>query len=113
MRPIIYDVASQFLCDNKSPEFQKHFEHLNETLADEKAYIQYVNDFCCELLPKYMDQFTRGGAGKQFFSKGFLKGIGDVLKGRGFFNKANSYNNYNCESYRWAIIRAMQLKYKL
>ena len=80
---------------------------LNETLKDETAYMEYVNKFVLELYGHYQGLLTRGGWFTKAFTKELIKGI---IEG---FKKEHVYNCLNCESHRWAIVRALRLKYDI
>lgn len=107
IRPIYYDFDNHYICDNGSSEFQKHLAYLNDSLNDDTAYYDYINKSVLKLFRHYKGLFTRGGWVVSAFSKGFLKGI---VEG---FKKEHIYNCINCESHRWAIVRAMRLKHKI
>lgn len=108
IRPIIYQAEKNYISDNSSKTFKEHIEQLNSILLDEHAYMEEVNKNVKRILPHYMSQFTRGGLISNPFSKGFLKGLVEGFMGRGFFNRVHSLNNIQCESHRWAIVRAMR-----
>lgn len=105
--PIYYNVKNNYIDFNHSEDFTKHLTWLNESLKDEEAYMKYVNKFVVELYGHYRGLFTRGGWLASIFSKEFLKGI---IEG---FKKEHIYNCINCESHRWALMRAMRLKYDI
>ena len=110
MRPIMFNAETRYVCDNASESYAAYLDHINGTLQDEEAYMEYVNGCVQKLLPFYRNQFSRGGLVCNPFSEGFLKGLAEGLLGRGFFKKEHLLNNVQCESHRWAILRAMKLK---
>lgn len=110
IRPIVYDPATDYICDNEDKVFAEHLEKMNATLQDEKKYNEEVMKDLKKRLPFYLGQFSRGGMVTSIFSKGFLKGIAEGLMGRDFFGKHHAINNIRCESHRWAILRALQAK---
>lgn len=69
-------------------------------------YINEVNKELERLLPHYLGLFSRSGL-VATFGKEFIKGIVES------FDKKHAFNNINCESHRWAIQRALRLKYNL
>lgn len=105
--PIYYNAKTNYIDINHSMEFEKHMNWLNETLRDEKAYMEYVNKFVMKLYGHYQGLLTRGGWLVNVFTKEFLKGI---IEG---FKKEHVYNCLNCESHRWAIVRALRLKFDI
>lgn len=112
MRPIIYDYANGYIHDNTTESFANHWKHICDFLKDDKAYLKEVNNSVTKLLPHYMGQFSRGGFVTGLLQKGFIKGFVEGLLGRGFFNRIHALNNIQCESHRWAILRAMKKKSK-
>lgn len=105
--PIYYDAKNNYIDFNHSTDFKNHLIWLNKTLTDEEAYMKYVNQFVVELYGHYKGLFTRGGWLATIFSKEFLKGI---IEG---FKKEHIYNCINCESHRWALVRALRLKFDI
>lgn len=108
IRPIVYDHVNGYIKDNTSEEFAAHWKRINQLLQDDEAYMKEVNQAVCRLFPHYQGQFSRGGMLTGVFQKGLLKGIAEGFMGRGFFNYRHSLNNIQCESHRWAILRAMK-----
>lgn len=108
--PLFFDQNTEYISINDNADFLKHIETINTTLTNEKMYMNAVNLYVKELLPFYYNQFTRGGLGMSLFSIGFLKGLVEGFMGKGFFGKRHAINNIRCESHRWAILRAMNLK---
>lgn len=109
MKSVIYQPEAKMITENDDKAFKEHIDRLNGLLKDEGAYMQEVNKSVSNLLPHYMSQFSRGGLVKSFFSMGFLKGLAEGLLGRGFFKREHWVNNLQCESHRWAILRAVAL----
>lgn len=108
VRRIVYDFQNGYIKDNNSEMFEKHMLHLCELLKDEKKYTEEVNRSVAKLLPQYKGQFSRGGFITGLIQKGLLKGLVEGFMGRGFFNRTHALNNMQCESHRWAILRAMK-----
>ena len=104
---IYYDIKSNYLDINESVNFQKHLVRLNETLADKEIYMKYINREVLRRYRQYQGLFTRGGWIVNVFPGSFLKGIAEKFK------KEHIYNCLSCESHRWAIIRALRLKYDI
>lgn len=105
--PIYYDIKTNYIDIHQSTRFQNHLNWLNETLENEEAYMKYVNQFVLDHYGHYQGLFTRGGWLAKICSKDFLKGI---VEG---FKKEHIYNCLNCESHRWAIVRALRLKFDI
>lgn len=110
IRPITYDADKRYVSDCASDEFSAYLTRINAVLNDGREYYAYVNSFVSKLLPHYMNQFSRGGLVHNPFAIGFIKGLAEGVLGRGFFKKEHWQNNLQCESHRWAILRAMKLK---
>ena len=110
IRPLYFNQKTEYIGDNESEAFKQHLMEMNETLQNEDKYILEVNRSLKGILPFYYDQFSRGGLVKNPFSIGFIKGILEGFMGRGFFNHHHAINNIRCESHRWAILRAINLK---
>lgn len=107
VRPIFYDISKHYICYNSSEEFKEHLDSLNSSLADDMAYMDYINESVLKLYSHYQGLFTRGGWIAQIISISFLKGVVERFK------KEHIYNCIKCESHRWAILRAMRLKYNI
>ena len=107
IRPIYYDATNHYICDGQSLEFQKHLNGLNNTLADAPSYYAQVNKSVLNLYGSYQGMFTRGGWLANPAPISFLKGVAEGFK------KEHIYNSINCESHRWAMLRAMRLKHKI
>lgn len=105
MKSIHYSQENQFLSCNDDSEFSKHLENINSVLKDDRTYRDCVDEKCLSLLPKYYSLFSRSGFVSKITTKEFLKGIIEKFK------KEHAFNCINCESHRWAIERAMRLKY--
>ena len=105
IRPIYYDATNNYICDNQSSEFRKHLNDLNNSLANEPSYYAQVNESVLNRYGSYQGMFTRGGWLADPISISFLKGIAEGFK------KQHVYNSINCESHRWAMLRAMRLKH--
>lgn len=109
--PIVYDSLNCKLSVNKEDSFEKYLYNLNGVLNDSEKYLDYVNKYLLKLLPQYMGQFSRSGFLYYSSVSCWLKGLMDFIKGRKVFNKAHLVNNIRCETHRWAILRAMSVKY--
>lgn len=112
IRPVIFRQEDGYICDNDSNDFFNYLKRINNVLANEEAYMSYVNGFVEKMLSFYTGQFSRGGWIVKVFSKGFMKGLAEGLLGKGFFSIHHALNNIQCESHRWAILRALNLKKK-
>lgn len=108
IRPILFNQKIQYICDNNSSDFSNYLNKINDILKDDKRYISYVNEYVKKLLPFYYQQFSRSGWNYNIFSKGFLKGIADGFLKKGFLKSEHALNNIQCESHRWAILRALK-----
>lgn len=107
MRPVLYQDDTQYICDNLSDEFKKHIDELNSVMQNQVSYMKKVNVCVSGLLDHYMGLFSRSGWLAKINSKETLKGIVER------FDKKHAFNNISCESHRWAIIRALKLKYNV
>lgn len=110
VRPIIYDAENGYIKDNHDKAFAAHIEKMNTVLQDEDAYMKQVNNDVTKLLPHYKGLFSRGGFVTGLFQKEFVKGFAEGLMGKGFWNYRHALNNIRCESHRWAIMRALNLR---
>lgn len=104
---IRYDYQRQYIHENHEKNFEAHMQTINAVLSDEKKYMSSINKAVIELLTHYWGLYARSGFLYPVKSLGFLKGIVERFK------KEHMYNCLKCESHRWAIIRAMKLKYKV
>ena len=107
MRPVSYDVHSRCIGDNKAVCFETHLAEMNQVLNSDSEYMCQINKAVLKLLPLYYGLFSRSGFLHPVKSTGLLKGFVERFK------KEHIYNCMKCESHRWAITRAMQLKYGL
>lgn len=105
--PVYYNSKTNYIDINHSVEFEQHMNWLNKTLENEKEYMEYVNKSVVKLYGHYQGLLTRGGWLTKVFTKEFLKGI---IEG---FKKEHVYNCLNCESHRWALSRALRLKFDI
>lgn len=112
IRPLLFDPKAEYISDNNNEEFKQHFNKMYDVLHNDTAYIEEVNREVKKRLPFYLGQFSRGGWVTNVCSKGFLKGFVEGIIGRGFFCQNHALNNMQCESHRWAILRALKLKQK-
>lgn len=110
VRPIIYDAGNGYIKDNHDKAFIEHIEKMNAVLQDEEVYMKQVNNDVTRLLPHYKGLFSRGGFVTGLFQKEFAKGFAEGLIGKGFWNYRHALNNIQCESHRWAIMRALNIK---
>lgn len=110
IRPIKFDAKNLYISDDNSTEFAEHLKWMNDTLSNDEAYKNEVDKGVKKLLPHYMGMFSRGGMVTGILQKNFIKGFLEGLMGRGFFNKVHALNNIQCESHRWAILRALKQK---
>lgn len=111
IRPIIYDAENGYIKDNQDNNFYAHLESMNSVLHDKDVYMAHVNEGVVKLLAHYKGLFSRGGFVTGLFQKGFVKGFAEGFMGKGFWNYRHALNNIQCESHRWAIIRALNLKH--
>jgi hypothetical protein len=110
IKPIVFDPSMRYISENPSDTFCEYLKRVNSILENDREYMAYVDHFVASMLPHYMNQFSRGGLVHNCFSIGFIKGVAEGLMGRGFFKKEHWINNLQCESHRWAILRAMNNK---
>ena len=107
MRPVVYNPETQYISDDRSQETASHLQQLNDVLADDNAYMQYIYGYCHKLKPHYMDLFSRSGM-VTGLNVGLIKGLVEWIKRRGKFKKEHALNNLQCESHRWAILRGLK-----
>lgn len=110
IRPVTYDAEMCYIRDSTSNEFKTYLNRVNTVLAHEEEYMAYVKKYVIQILPHYMNQFSRGGLVHNPFSMGFIKGLVDGFLGRVFFKNEHWLNNIQCESHRWTILRALNQK---
>ena len=107
IRPIYCDAMNHYIGDSQSSEFRKHLNDLNNSLANEPSYYAQVNKSVLNRYGSYQGMFTRSGWLANPISINFLKGLAEGFK------KEHIYNSINCESHRWAMLRAMRLKHRI
>lgn len=113
IRPIVFRQSEGYICDNPAKEFADYLSRINSILSDEDRYMDYVNQYVLRLLPHYMGLFSRGGFVTGRFQKEYIKGFIEGFQGKGFWRYEHALNNIQCESHRWAILRALKLKNKM
>lgn len=87
--------------------FQNEFDHLNNLLSEDK-YLQHVNDTCLRKLNDYYNLFSMGGIIR--INRWLPKSILRFMLGR--CSDMHLLNNLQCETHRWCIARALNLKNK-
>lgn len=107
VKPISYDSSKMFIDIDASSDYAEHLNKINAVLKNDNEYRKEVNRSVLNLLPGYYGLFSRSGFFYLSKSLGIAKG---VVEG---FRKEHIYNCIKCESHRWAIERAMRLKYNM
>ena len=85
-----------------------HLQKVNQVMKDETAYMKEVNAYCERVLQGSSIAFARGGY-YEYNTKTFIKQI--IRKIIGMREKPNPnyvINLMQCESHRWAILRALK-----
>lgn len=95
---------------NYSPKIKLHTNEICEILNNNDSYSQYINKEVLNLWKNYYIFFMRGLGAVSIRMK-----LIDILKAMYciIFRKPNNQiliNNLRCESHRWAILRALELK---
>lgn len=108
--PIEYSTENKTLSVSQNAQFLSYLRSTNNTLENSDRYYQYINSFVISLFPGYMNML---GITKR------RKGIVQILRNikhriNGKYKKENplthTKNALQCESHRWAILRAIELK---
>lgn len=85
-----------------------HLEKVNRVMKDESAYMKEVNAYCERVLQGSSMAFARGGY-YEYNTKTFIKQIIRKMIGkRDEPNPNYIINLMQCESHRWAILRALR-----
>lgn len=107
VKPVIYDQDTGYISENNAPDFASYIQTLNNELKNDDTYYEYVNHYVKKIYKNYINNFTRSGIIANFSAKNIAKGIVEKFK------KEHIYNCFNCESHRWAILRAMKGIYSI
>lgn len=86
----------------------EHLEKVNQVMKDEAAYMKEVNAYCERVLQGSSMAFARGGY-YEYNTKTFIKQIIRKIIGRREQPNPNYIINLmQCETHRWAILRALR-----
>ena len=108
--PIKYEINKKTIELNESKDFENYMISTNKILHNDKEYYEIINREVSNLYNHYKGMFSRGGFITGIFQKEFMKGFVEGLMGKGFWHINHVLNNIQCESHRWAILRAIELK---
>ena len=87
---------------------EKILMKVNQVMKDETAYIKEVNAYCERVLQGSSMAFARGGY-YEYNTKTFIKQIiRKIIGKREQPNPNYIINLMQCESHRWAILRALK-----
>ena len=85
-----------------------HLQKVNQVMKDETAYMKEVNAYCERVLQGSSMAFARGGY-YEYNTKTFIKQIiRKIIGKREQPNPLYVINLMQCESHRWAILRALR-----
>ena len=85
-----------------------HLQKVNQVMKDETAYMKEVNAYCERVLQGSSMAFARGGY-YEYNTKTFIKQIiRKIIGKREQPNPNYIINLMQCESHRWAILRALR-----
>jgi poly-gamma-glutamate synthesis protein (capsule biosynthesis protein) len=86
----------------------EHLKKVNQVMKDEAAYMKEVNAYCERVLQGSSMAFARGGY-YEYDTKSFVKQIiRKIIGKREQPNPNYIINLMQCESHRWAILRALR-----
>ena len=91
----------------ESEEWQAYLNARNNLIADEKRYMERVNEACIHLIPDYQFMFAKGGLFPA--DRHWLRHIARFILKRYHF--VHALNNLQCESHRWCVSRAIRLQH--
>lgn len=103
-----YDHESKVVSLTNDSFIVGHLQKVNQVMKDETAYMKEVNAYCERVLQGSSMAFARGGY-YEYNTKTFIKQIIRKIIGRREQpNPLYVINLMQCESHRWAILRALK-----
>lgn len=103
-----YDHEKKVVSLTDDPFIVDHLEKVNQVMKDEAAYMKEVNAYCERVLQGSSMAFARGGY-YEYNTMRFIKQIiRKIIGKREQPNPNYIINLMQCESHRWAILRALQ-----
>lgn len=107
-----YDHEKKVVSLTNDPFIVDHLEKVNQVMKDESAYMKEVNAYCERVLLTNRISFARGGY-YEYNTKTFIKQIiRKIIGKREQPNPNYIINLMQCESHRWAILRALRNRHK-
>ena len=103
--------ADKEICFDKTQETSTHLLHLNDVLADDEAYISYINELSIDKMPIFESLFAKSGYITWEKPKRVIRSLLDRCRGKQG-STVFIRNNVCCESHRWLLARAMKLNGK-
>lgn len=110
IKPIRYDTDTKEISVNHGSDILEYYSKINKTLSDSEKYRQFIDNAVISLLPMYFSMLN------VYKSNGILGGVKQVLRyviKRRKTDLVHTLNAIQCESHRWAIERAIRLKYNI
>lgn len=103
-----YDHEQKVVSLTNDPFIVDHLNKVNQVMKDEAAYLSEVNAYCERVLKENSLAFARGGY-YEYNTKTFIKQIiRKIIGKREQPNPNYIINLMQCESHRWAILRALK-----
>ena len=103
-----YDHEQKVVSLTNDPFIVDHLDKVNQVMKDETAYLSEVNAYCERVLQENSLAFARGGY-YEYGTMRFIKQIVRKIIGkREQPNPLYIINLMQCESHRWAILRALK-----
>ena len=103
-----YDYEQKVVSLTNDPFIVDHLDKVNQVMKDETAYLSEVNAYCERVLQENSVAFARGGY-YEYGTMRFIKQIVRKIIGkREQPNPLYVINLIQCESHRWAILRALK-----
>lgn len=103
-----YDHEQKVVSLTNDPFIVDHLQKVNQVMKDETAYMKEVNAYCERVLQGSNMAFARGGY-YEYNTKTFIKQIiRKIIGKREQPNPNYIINLMQCESHRWAILRALR-----
>ena len=90
---------------DEGEETKQHLDYVNSLLADDNAYLEYIDEMCSSHYYGYRYAFLRGVCGTSFKVgvKHFFKLLGGMILGKQ--DETYLLNTLRCESHRWMVER--------
>ena len=101
--------TAQAIDIDRSDETMEYIERVNNELAHENRYMEYVNEVCVEMLHDYDNHFARSGYVPSANLIKLGKHLVRRLKGMSV-HSVHVENILRCESHRWCLSRGLKLK---